>query len=97
MNHIMKKVIIFFFVTKAIHKIKKNCDRKSPEKMFNLYDCMKDKIVRESDLYGSTQVEPNLSGTESDMYTVHARSKLCPCVKPRTRVNPHTRGAYCLP
>ena len=24
--------------------------------------------------------EPNFSGLESDMYTVQARSKICPCV-----------------
>ena len=29
--------------------------------------------------------EPHLSGSESDMYTVHVRSKICPCVPPRTR------------
>ena len=28
--------------------------------------------------------EPNLSGSESDMYTVHAQSKICPCKPPRT-------------
>ena len=31
----MKKVIYFFLVTKAIHKNKDNCDRKSAEK--NVY------------------------------------------------------------
>ena len=30
--------------------------------------------------------EPNLSGSESDMYTVHARSKICPSMPPRTRL-----------
>ena len=30
--------------------------------------------------------EPNLSGSESNMYTVHARSKICPCVPPHTRL-----------
>ena len=29
--------------------------------------------------------EPNLSSSESDMYTVNARRKICPCVPPRTR------------
>ena len=29
--------------------------------------------------------EPNLSGSESDMSTVHARSWICPCLPPRTR------------
>ena len=28
--------------------------------------------------------EPNLSGSESDMYTVYAQSKICPCMPPRT-------------
>ena len=68
---------------KAIHKNKDNCDRKSAEKNVELYErqnCPK------SDLYGSTQVgSPYKSGLESDMYTVQARSKICPCVPPRTR------------
>ena len=29
--------------------------------------------------------EPDLSGSESDMYTVQAQSKICPCVPPCTR------------
>ena len=29
--------------------------------------------------------EPNFSVSESDMYTVHARSEICPCVPPCTR------------
>ena len=29
--------------------------------------------------------EPDLSGSESDMYTVHARSKICPCLPTCTR------------
>ena len=29
--------------------------------------------------------EPNLFGSESDMYTVQARSKICPCVPPCTQ------------
>ena len=44
----MKKVVYIFFVTKAIHTIKDNCDRKSAEKMFMFvifYDRMKDQIV----------------------------------------------------
>ena len=37
-------------------------------------------------MYGSTQVEPNLLGSKSDIYTVYAWSKICPCVPPRTPV-----------
>ena len=33
--------------------------------------------------------EPNLSDSESDMSTVHARSRICPCVPPR---NPLLNG-----
>ena len=43
----MKKVVYTFFVTKAIHTNKDNCDRKSAEKMFKLsilYDCIKKKL-----------------------------------------------------
>ena len=44
-----EKSYIFFLVTKAIHKNKDNCDRKSAEKNVYvriLYDFMKDKVVR---------------------------------------------------
>ena len=30
--------------------------------------------------------EPHLWGSESDMYTVHAQSKICPCLPPCTRL-----------
>ena len=51
-------------------------------------------IVRKTKLSGVGFVrldpgrEPDLSGSESDMYThtVQARSKICPCVPPRTPV-----------
>ena len=56
----MKKVVYIFFVTKAIHTNKDNCDRKSAEKK-----CLSSYFIRlyerqncsESDLFGSTQVE----------------------------------------
>ena len=47
---------------------------------------MKDKIVRSRICTAwHTGREHNLSGSESDKYTVQARSKICPCVPPRTR------------
>ena len=76
---------IYFIVTKAIHTNKDNCDRKSADKNVHiLYDCMKDKIIQSRVRLDSGR-EPNLSGSESDMYTVHVRSKICPCVPPCTR------------
>ena len=45
---------------------------------------MKDKIVRSRFVWLDSGREPNLLGSESDMYTVHARRKICPCMPPRT-------------
>ena len=56
----------------------------------------------ESDLYGSTQVESHICRAMSDMYTVYARSKNCPCVPPRTRaikiikLISQSMGVYCV-
>ena len=83
-------MVYIFFVTKTIHK--DNCDRKSAEKK-----CLSSYFIG---LYGRQNCpesnefvrldsgrEPNLLGSESDMYTVHAWSKICPCMPPRTRRN----------
>ena len=83
----MKKFVYFFFVKMAIHTNTDNCDRKSAEKMlkFVFYT-----ILWKLELSGVGFVrldsgrEHNLSGSESDMYVVHARSKICPCVPPST-------------
>ena len=45
---------------------------------------MKDKISGVGFLRLDSYREPDLSGLESDMYTVQARSKICPCVPPCT-------------
>ena len=53
-----------------------------------IFDCMQDRIVRSWICTARPSLdssrEPNFSGSESDMYTVHARSKIYPCVTPRT-------------
>ena len=46
---------------------------------------MKDKIVRSRIVRLDSGRESYLSGSESDMSTVHARSKICPCLPPCTR------------
>jgi len=46
--------------------------------------------------------EPYLSGSGSDMYTLYARNKICPCVPPRTRaikiikLISQSMGVYCV-
>ena len=84
----MKKVVYIFSVTKAIHTNKDNCDRKSAAKMFKFLFYMivcKTKLSKVEFVWLDSGREPNLSGSESDMSTVHARSKICPCVPPSTR------------
>ena len=58
------------------------------EKMLKFVFCMKDKIVPESDLSGLTQEESPFRPTRSRICPqyVHARSRICPCVPPRTRL-----------
>ena len=46
------------------------------------YDRKSDKIVGFVRLVSGR--EPDLSGSESDMNTVHAWSKICPCMPPCT-------------
>ena len=70
-----EKSDIFFFVTKAIHKNKDNCDQNLLKKMFKFVFYT---IVGKTKLSGVRFVrldsgrEPDLSGSESDMYTVQA-------------------------
>ena len=64
----MKKVVYIFFVTKAIHTNKDHNDRKSAEKkmfMFVFYFYLSGVGFVRLD----SGREPDLSGSESDMYT----------------------------
>ena len=68
----MKKVVNIFFETKAIHKKKDTCDRKSAERkvkrlyFIRLYERQN---CPESDLYGSTQVESPICQARSQICT----------------------------
>ena len=62
---------MFFFVTKALHKNKDNCDRKSAKKnvKFVFYTIVLKTNCPESDLYGSTKVESPICRVRSQICT----------------------------